>query len=135
MSQTNTNHFAGHVGFQYVKAAFKEFLQLFDSEPQSATTLSDQDTLSRLDDEWRIAAESFITLKTKADEAAKLVEHAKEKLIGLSSHNRETGFGVSVTRYWKQGNVDYKAIPQLKSVDLDRYRGSGREEVRVSVIK
>jgi hypothetical protein len=42
---------------------------------------------------------------------------------------------VNVVKLWKAGNVDYKAIPQLKGVNLDRYRGKGREEVRVSVVK
>jgi hypothetical protein len=42
---------------------------------------------------------------------------------------------VNVVKLWKAGNVDYKAIPQLKGVNLDRYRGKGREEVRVTVVK
>jgi hypothetical protein len=41
---------------------------------------------------------------------------------------------VSVTRYWKAGNVDYKRVVELKGVDLERYRGKGREEVRVSAM-
>ena len=40
-----------------------------------------------------------------------------------------------MTRFFKQGNVEYKKIPELKVVDLDRYRGKGREEVRVTVAK
>jgi hypothetical protein len=38
-----------------------------------------------------------------------------------------------VTRFWKQGNVDYKRVPELQGVNLDPYRGKAREEVRVSV--
>ena len=53
----------------------------------------------------------------------------------LASHVSETGFGVSVTRYFKQGNVDYKKVPELKGVDLNLFRGAGREEVRVTVVR
>ena len=40
---------------------------------------------------------------------------------------------MSVTRYWKAGNVDYKKVVELQGVDLERYRGKAREEVRVTV--
>jgi hypothetical protein len=40
---------------------------------------------------------------------------------------------VAVTRFWKVGNVDYKSVVELRGVDLERYRGKGREEVRVSI--
>ena len=43
------------------------------------------------------------------------------------------GAGITVTRYWKAGNVDYKKEVELKGVDLERYRGKAREEVRVSL--
>ena len=38
-------------------------------------------------------------------------------------------------KLWKAGNVDYKRIPELTGVDLDRYRNKGREEVRVTLAK
>jgi hypothetical protein len=28
-----------------------------------------------------------------------------------------------VTRYWKSGTIDYKKIPELTAIDLERYRG------------
>jgi hypothetical protein len=55
--------------------------------------------------------------------------------VALAAHPREQGAGVSVTRYWKAGNVDYKKVPQLQGVDLDAYRGKAREEVRVTEAK
>jgi hypothetical protein len=39
----------------------------------------------------------------------------------------------TVTRSWKAGSIDCKKVVQLKVVDLERYRGKAREEVRVSV--
>jgi len=64
-----------------------------------------------------------------ADEA---LDRAKEALVALARHPREQGAGVSVTRFWKAGSVDYKKVVDLKGVDLERYRGKGREEVRVT---
>jgi len=42
------------------------------------------------------------------------------------------GAGVTVTRFWKAGSVDYKKVVELKGVDLSAYRGKAREEVRVT---
>ena len=135
---TNTNYFAelaSQVGFTYVRKAFKEFIQLLDPELPLAPSVSEQETILRLDSKWKLAAEAYISLKTKSDEATKQADFAKAKLISLCSHSRESGFGVSVTRFYKQGNVDYKSIPQLQSVDLDSYRGKAKEEVRVTLVK
>ena len=33
---------------------------------------------------------------------------------------------------WWTGSVDYKKVVELKGVDLERYRGKAREEVRVT---
>ena len=89
----------------------------------------------RHDPVWKLAAGLYVSAKRKAEEAASELETLRERLVALASHASETGFGVSVTRYFKQGNVDYKKVPELKEVDLDNYRGAGREEVRVTVVK
>jgi hypothetical protein len=97
--------------------------------------LTDRDTVIRKDDEWRLAAAAYQKLKGQAEAAVALLDDAKEKLVRFASHPSEAGFGVSVTRFWKQGNVDYKRVPQLKDVDLDPFRGKGRFETRVTLAK
>ena len=52
--------------------------------------------------------------------------------MALAEHAREQGAGVTVTRFWKAGNVDYKKVIELRGVDLEAYRGKAREEVRVT---
>ena len=69
--------------------------------------------------------------KRRGDEAADRCEAARQALIALAQHPREHGAGVSVTRYWKSGSVNYKNIPALAGIDLTPYRGKAREEVRV----
>ena len=60
------------------------------------------------------------------------LEVARKALLALAEHPKEQGAGVSVTRFWKQGSVSYKTIPELKVVGLDAYRGKARVEIRVS---
>ena len=96
--------------------------------------LTDGDKVIRKDAEW-LAAEQYAQLKAEAELLAGRLDTAKEALVALASHPSEAGFGVSVTRYWKAGSVDYKKVPELAGVDLDSYRQKGRWETRVTVGK
>jgi len=87
----------------------------------------------REDVAWQAAAKGYLALKAEADAVVEKLDAAKAALVGLAKHPSETVSGVTVTRFWKQGNVDYKKVPVLAGVELDAYRGKAREEVRVSV--
>ena len=97
--------------------------------------LTERDKVVRKDLAWLAAAEVYLDLKRQAESLNALFDEAKEKLVGLVSHPSESGAGVTVTQFWKQGSVDYKKVPELTAVDLEAYRGKGREEVRVAVVK
>ena len=118
--------------FAQIKAAWDAFQPYLDND--TPPPLTDQDTLTRSDELWQQAATEYLRLKAMSDEAQTKADEAKAKLISLTAHSRESGFGVSVTRFWKQGNVEYKKVPELVGVDLELYRGKMREEVRVTVV-
>lgn len=100
-----------------------------------APALTERDTVIRTDPEWIAAAQEYIATKQRADEAAAAVDALKQRLIGLARHTSEQGGGVSVSRYWKTGTIDYKKVPELRGVELEQYRGPEREETRVTVQK
>jgi len=95
--------------------------------------LSDGDTVVRTDHEWETAAREYVALKNAAEAVAGELEAAKQRLVALTTHSSEQGFGVTVSRYLKAGSVDYKRVPELAGVDLERYRGAAREEVRITL--
>jgi putative phage-type endonuclease len=94
--------------------------------------LTDADTVVREDGAWQSAANAFAVAKVAADAADSVLAQAREALVALAQHPKETGAGVSVTRFWKQGSVAYAKLPELQGVDLEKYRGKAREEVRVT---
>jgi putative phage-type endonuclease len=94
--------------------------------------LSERDTREREDAAWRTAASAYLDAKRSADEASAALEVARSALVALASHPSETGGGVTVTRFWKRGAVDYKKVPQLTGVDLESFRKEARLEVRVT---
>jgi predicted phage-related endonuclease len=109
--------------------AFQPYLDT-DTPPP----LSDADTVIREDGAWQAAAQAFAQAKRAADLVDAEVASAREALVALAQHPKESGAGVSVTRFWKQGNVAYAKIPALQGLDLDQYRGKAREETRISFI-
>lgn len=119
--------------FRHIQEAWDDFDALVKQD--TPPPLSDQDTLLRQDMEWQEAAQQYIELKTKADEASNAADDAKAKLVAMSNHTRVSGSGVMVTRYWKQGSIDYKNVPTQEGINLEACRGKAKEEVRVSIMK
>ena len=97
--------------------------------------LTERDTVIRTDPEWIAAAQEYAATKKLADGTAAALDALKQRLASLARHSSEQGGGVSVSRYWKVGAVDYKKVPELAGVDLDPYRGAEREETRITVLK
>ena len=116
-----------------IRAAWDGFQTYLDTD--TPPPLTDRDTVERADPAWTLAAGLYRQAKLDADAAVETLDRARERLVGLASHASESGHGVTVTRFFKQGNVEYKRIPALKTVRLDDYRAAGRLEVRVSVAK
>jgi putative phage-type endonuclease len=105
----------------------------FVTEAQ-APPLTDRDTRVRDDPEWLAAAAAYLELRTAYEGLGTRPEEAKAKLVGMTSHAKEQGGGLSVTRLWKRGNVDYKRVPALIGTDLEKYRGAPREETRLTIL-
>jgi len=92
-------------------ARWKRIQQAWDGfmhclETDTPPELTERDKVIRKDEDWRLASEAYVSLKRDADALVARLESAKDRLLELSTHPSETGFGVSVTRYWKQGNVE-----------------------------
>ncbi len=117
--------------FESIKAAWEAFQPYLDKD--QPPPLSEADTLQRFDSEWKEAADAYLGWKSLVEEAQAKVDTAKARLLTLAKHNRESGYGVTVTRYWKQGSIDYKKIPALQTIDLEPYRKAGSEEVRITI--
>jgi putative phage-type endonuclease len=100
---------------------------------KTAPPLSKGDVRQRDDAEWVEAAAAYIEAKRAADQVLRTLDDAKGKLIALTSHSSEAGGGVTVTRYWRKGSIDYTKIEELRTMNLDRYRGASKEETRVSI--
>jgi len=87
--------------------------------------LSDRDA-AKIDDPNVVAlAESWKAEKSRSELAASDLEEARANLIAAVGidHPRVLVGQVSLTRVTRAGNVDYKKVPGLAGVDLEKYRG------------
>ena len=115
---------------QRIKEGWEAFQGYLDTD--TPPPLTDADTVQRSDTFWKDAAASFNQAKQAADTADLALAAAREALVKLTVHPREQGAGVTVTRFWKSGNVAYAKVPALQGLDLSAWRGKSREEVRVT---
>ena len=115
-----------------IRAAWDAFME--NVEKKSPPPLGKGDVRERDDPEWAAAAAAYLEAKRAVDAAAKTLDEAKAGLVGLAAHTSESGGGVTVTRFWKSGTIDYKKIPELAGLDLEPYRGPQRQEVRVTAV-
>jgi len=87
----------------------------------------------RTDDDYLTAAKVYREAKNALQVAQEAEKAAKQALIELSGGISCEGDGVYVSSYVRQGNVQYKNIPQLSEVNLDDYRGKSTTVYRVDV--
>lgn len=95
--------------------------------------LTDRDIVERADEAWREATNVYLKIRAARDDIDAAFEESINRLKDLAKHAKERGNGVTVTRYYKKGNIGYKNVPELKGVDLERYRAKGRTETRITV--
>lgn len=90
-------------------------------------------TISLRDDEdWKEAVQSWIDANTAFMAAQEHLDMCREGLIYLAGEKSARGFGVTVSKFFRKGAVEYAKIPQLAGVDLDLYRKPPLELWKVS---
>ncbi len=114
-----------------IRRAWDEFTKYLVTD--TPPPLSDRDTKTRDDQEWKDAAAKYLSAKQQSEVSAVALDEAKAALVALTSHPSESGAGVSVSQFFKRGSVEYKRVPALRGVDLEAYRAASRMETRVSV--
>jgi putative phage-type endonuclease len=80
-------------------------------------------------------AEQFKLRKQQIEVLEAAQEVDRQTLITAANGGRIACDGVMVMSYSVRGNVDYKKIPELKGVDLEKYRGKPRIQTKVSIKK
>lgn len=82
--------------------------------------------------EWKEAAELWVRAQEQLKDATEQEKIYRSQLIALANNQSSIGHGVRLTKVVRKGLVDYKAVPELKGVDLEPYRKKPTESWRLS---
>jgi putative phage-type endonuclease len=85
----------------------------------------------RKDMEWIRQADRTARAKMEYEKAKKYFEEERDKLVKLAGDANVEGAGVKVYHSYTKGPINYKSIPALEGVDLEKFRAKGSERVTV----
>lgn len=96
--------------------------------------LIERDYEQRSDAVWTTAASKWRSLNEALKNMQDQEKALKDQLIKIAHQKNCMGGGVKLSRYFRKGNIEYTAIPELKEVELEQYRKKASECYRISSI-
>lgn len=117
--------------FADIRTAWDAFMVHIETD--TPPELTERDKQVRTDAEWVEAAAVYVARKEAMDSAKAELERARAALLALANHPSVTGGGVTVSRFFKKGAVDYRKAATETGADLEAYRKQGATDVRVTV--
>ncbi len=109
---------------------FYECMQTF-----KPPALLERDYETRIDQECIDTVQRLIDVQERLKTFYALEEEEKclrEKLIAISGNRNLICEGLKLTRYFRKGAVEYGVIPELKAIDLEKYRKKPIECFKIS---
>lgn len=106
---------------------FWRFMQDLDAPP-----MTERDYVERDDDLWNMASHSWLKCHKELQSLKAREEELRETLVALSGRSNSKGNGIKLSRVIRRGYIDYKEIPEIRHVDLEKYRKPAIETWRLS---
>jgi len=117
----------------YIETLIKEesgFWKCIKSK--TAPELTDKDYVEREDDSWLCYAKRLRDIDAELKTLKEKREQLREGLIGLADGQSTRGGGLTLSKSFPPGRVDYSKVPELEGVDLEPYRKEPRETWRLT---
>lgn len=81
--------------------------------------------------EWKDAATEYLQIKKQIADLERRQKTLKDSLFSMSNGMQATGSGVTLSKIFRKGQIDYSEIPELKTINLEKHRKPSKEEWRV----
>jgi len=88
----------------------------------------------RSDDAWVELEKQYVDLQEEIKSKELLLSSVKEQLIRLAADKPCLGETLRVEKLTRKGVIDYAKIPELKDVDLEKYRRESTSYYKISVV-
>lgn len=106
-----------------------KLLKIVSSEKLSKPYLQEREYNAERDTEWLALAQQRLALKEQIDNANKTLKTINNQLIAFAKNKqcKVIGGGVQAFKVLRKGAVQYAKIPELKDVNVDKYRKKDSE--------
>lgn len=98
----------------------------------TAPEMTERDYESRSDEFWSLAASEWCQINEQMKALESKEKKIRDALISMCNKKNSVGAGIKITRSMRKGNVDYSAIPELKEIEIERYRKNPIECYKIS---
>jgi putative phage-type endonuclease len=98
---------------------FKFYMCLMEKKPPEP---NENDYIERDDELWNQCTSQWKFISDQIKHLEKDEEHLRKQLIYLSGDSNCKGGGLSLCKIQRKGNIQYDKVPELKGIDLDKYR-------------
>lgn len=108
---------------EYITKMIEKELEFYQCLVNNTPPMDDENNyIQRNDELWKHYAEMYVNLSNQMSDLQQKLDECKNEIIALSKESNCKGYGISVCQINKKGNVDYSKIPELKDIDLEKYR-------------
>jgi len=108
---------------------FWNYLQTLESPP-----LCDKDYVEIHDRSWNEKAQEWNRISRQLKNFEEIESKLRKELIQMASGRNCKGAGIKISSSTRKGNVDYSSIPDLKNIDLEKYRKPPTQVWRIGEI-
>ncbi len=92
----------------------------------------ERDFVKKSDLLWSDLAKEYLEIDRDISEKEIRKTKIRETLIHLSNGMSSEGYGIRVSKLYRKGSIDYSSIPELKNIDIEKYRRDRVEYWKVS---
>jgi len=97
----------------------------------TAPPLTERDYIPKEDLTWKETANEWLGIQAQLQALQEREEALRQNLISMSGKSNVKGAGIKLSRVLRKGHIEYKNIPELKGVDLEKYRKESSESWRI----
>jgi putative phage-type endonuclease len=108
----------------------KEFF--YCMEHLEAPELTQNDYKERNDDIWNQTAQKWLSINSQIKDLEKQELEIRKSLEDMSGKSNTKGGGISLYQSVRKGQIDYKSIPEIQNVNLEKYRKENSSFLRIT---
>jgi putative phage-type endonuclease len=113
---------------KYIKEIFEKEELFFEClQTKTPPKLKEKDYPIMQNRAWEIYSKEYQELRKEIKRLQEREEQVKNELICLSGHGNAQGSGIKLSKGYRKGSINYQDIPEIKNVDLDKYRKESTE--------